>query len=147
MIRQLITIERYRWEVTVYYAVTGYYSDKIADELERMGADPEFIEQAYENMKSNSLDTGFTYSDLVMRDSIMVINRTSSEGEFSNSLAHESQHLIRHISQAMGIDPTGEEICYLAGYIAQQMHPVTKNLLSTCGCHDKYVNRMIRRFQ
>lgn len=39
--------------------------------------------------------------------------------------------LAKEIGKACGIDPYGEEICYLAGYIAQQIHHHASQLLRT----------------
>lgn len=41
----------------------------------------------------------------------------------------EKGHLCRHISQAFGIDPYGEEAQYLSGYVGQKMFPVAKKFL------------------
>lgn len=145
MIRQELYIEPYQWHVTVYYAVDAFYADQIVAALRKINADEDFVADAYDNMTNGQLDTGFTYSNLMYNESVMVINGTTSQAEFDNSLNHERQHLIMHIAQKYNMDVYNEEICYLAGGIAMQMHPVTKNLVSTCGCHDEAVNRMIGR--
>lgn len=59
----------------------------------------------------------------------MVIAKTSSPEEFQNSWDHEKQHLCRHIVQAYGISPFGEEAAYLAGCVGQKMFPVAKQFL------------------
>lgn len=145
MIRQELYIEPYGWHVVVYYAVDGFFADQIVTELRGIKADEEFVGKAYKNMTDGNLDTGFTYSNLVYGESIMVINGTSSQAQFDNSLNHERQHLIMHIAQKYNMDVYCEEICYLAGGIAMQMHPVTKNLVSECGCHSHDVAAMIKQ--
>lgn len=59
----------------------------------------------------------------------MVISLTSTPEQFQNSWDHEKGHLCRHISQAFGIDPFGEEAQYLSGYVGQKMFPVAKKFL------------------
>lgn len=147
MIYQPFVIERYNWRVCVYYAVTHYDCDAIVAELRDMGVDEVFVSKARESMESGSLNTGFTYSDMEHRKSLMVLNCTSSAGEFANSLSHESLHLVMHIAKRCALDPNGEGVCYLSGGIAQTMHPVTKNLLSECGCHERAKKRYVRRYR
>lgn len=143
MIRQELDIKNYDWHVVVYYAIDCYYKDKILEELKAIGCNDDFARKAYKSMKECELDTG--YSNLRRRKSLMVINRTSTEAEFDNSLNHERQHLLMHIAQEYEIDVYDEELCYLAGDVAMSMHPVTKNLTSTCGCHDHDVSYMMHK--
>ncbi|MCQ2326586.1 MAG: hypothetical protein MJZ71_03390 [Bacteroidales bacterium] len=49
----------------------------------------------------DDIDTGFAYSDLCRRKSLMVINRTSTETEFDNSLNHERQHLLSILRKSL----------------------------------------------
>lgn len=45
------------------------------------------------------------------------------------STAHERAHLVTHIAGASGIEPEGEEICYLAGEIASKMFDVSHKFI------------------
>lgn len=137
MISQMFHLPKYNWSVKVFYSVTCYHTREILEELKACGCDKEFMDDAEENMESCQLNTGLTFSNLIKNESVMVIAKTSSTQEFSNSLAHESQHLLMHIARRYNIDVYGEEICYLSGDIAESMHPITKNLLSGCKCGRK----------
>lgn len=145
MIRQEIDIKPYGWHVIIYYAVDCYYVEDIMQELSAICVDDDFEKEARRCMEEGLLDTGFTYSNLEKRETILVINRTSSAKEFDNSLNHERQHLLMHIAQECGINVFSEELSYLAGDVSMMMHPVTKNLVSSCGCHSKAVKRLIRQ--
>lgn len=129
MIVQDFHIEAYDWRVRVYYAVTTYWTDEIAADLERAGCRGRQLERAWRNLARGGLDTGLTFSNARSRETVMVIALTSSPAEFQNSLDHEKGHLCRHISQAFGIDPYGEEEQYLAGEIGQKMFPIAKRFL------------------
>ena len=141
MIRQKFGITRYGWDVTVYYAVTDCHAGHIMRELERMGCSGDDLERAYSNLSSGEHDTGLTYSNAAKRKSVVVIGVTTSAAQFQNSLDHEKGHLCRHISQAMGIDPYGEEAEYLAGYVGQRMFEVARMFLCDT-CREK----MLRTF-
>ena len=133
MIRQVFDIPKYGWTVTVYYAVTGYDVRRIMRELERLGCGGNDLHRAYANLSKGVINTGLTYSNVEERETLVVISRTSSAAQFQNSLDHEKGHLCRHISQAMHIDPYGEEAEYLAGYVGQRMFEVARMFLcDTC---------------
>lgn len=129
MIRQRFTLERYGWDVFVYYAVDSYYVDEIIDKMYSIGCEGKKLHTAYENMSFGRMNTGITYSNFRNRQTVMVIALTSSPDEFQNSFDHEKGHLCRHISKAFGIDPYGEEAQYLSGEVGQKMFPVARRFL------------------
>ena len=59
----------------------------------------------------------------------VVIGLTTSADEFANTYDHEKGHLVRHISQNLGLEPYGEQEQYIAGYVSQQMFRVAKSFL------------------
>ena len=133
MIRQVFDIPQYGWNVTVYYAVTGYDVGRIMQELERLGCGGDDLKRAYRNLTSGERNIGITYSNTEERRTLVVIGKTSSAAQFQNSLDHEKGHLCRHISQVFGIDPYGEDAEYLAGYVGQRMFEVAKMFIcDTC---------------
>ena len=136
MIRQHIYLPKYRWRVTAYYAVSCYWTMEIMRELYRLNASSEVLRSAYDNMASCSLDTGLCYSNPMMRESVLVIAKTSSASEFFNSFEHEFQHLKGHIASALGLDPNGEEVAYMSGELAREIYPRIRHLLCDC-CRNK----------
>lgn len=122
MIIQELNIKGYDWHVTFFFSVTCYHLYTILDKLREIGASQDVVAKAYKNISSCSLDTGLTYSNPERRESVVVIGTASSPEEYSNSIAHECQHLIKHIGLENGIDPYSEELCYLAGHIAGEIH-------------------------
>ena len=126
MIRQDIHLDPYGWHVRIYYAVTTYWTERIAGDMWRIGCRGRDLAKAVRNLRSGDLNTGITYSNFREEETVMVISRTSSPEEFLNSWEHEKKHLARHIEQAFGIDPYSEEAAYLEGTIAQKMFPVAK---------------------
>ena len=129
MIRQEIYIPKYDWRVRIYYAVTTYWAVRILSDMERIGCRSVELAKAWRNLRSGDLNTGLTYSNFQTGETVMVISLTSSPEEFLNSWEHEKKHLARHIEQAYGIDPFGEEAAYLEGEIAQRMFPVAKRFI------------------
>lgn len=137
MIRQTLYLPKYRWRVKAYYSQTCYWTGEIMKELYRLGADSDILRSAYENMSSCTLDTGLCYSNPLLRDSVLVIAKTSSAAEFFNSFEHEFQHLKGHIASELHLDPNGEEVAYMSGELARDTFPAIHHLLCDCCRHKK----------
>lgn len=135
MIRIVTYLPKYRWRVNAYFAVSCYWTGEIIRELYRLGADVAVLKSAFRNMSSCSLDTGLCYSSNELRESVIVIAKTSSASEFFNSFEHEFQHLKGHISTALGFDPNGEEVAYMSGELARDFYPHIRHLLCECCRH------------
>lgn len=129
MIRQDFYIEPYDWRVTVFYGVTSDWCTEITRMLSHIGCSGENLRRAYRSLVVSRLDTGLTYSNYPLRRTIMVISRTSSPEQFQDSWDHEKGHLVKHIAEAFVLDPFGEKVEYLAGYIGRAMFPVAKRFL------------------
>ena len=129
MIRQHIYLPKYSWHITAYYAVTCYWTMEIMGELYRLNASSDILHSAYDNITSCTLDKGLCYSNPLMRESVIVIAKTSNASEFFNSFEHEFQHLKGHISSALGFDPNGEEVAYMSGELAREIYPTIRHLL------------------
>jgi hypothetical protein len=104
MIRQDIDVEGY-WKITIIY-----------------------------NAHLGHLDTGFAYSNLNKKHSIVGISPTSSKEQFLNTIVHEAKHVQSHICKYYNILETSEEAAYLIGFIVQKMYKVFKSILGTETC-------------
>lgn len=125
MIRQRFKIHRIGWSVYVYYAVDALDTGVIERQLRAIGCnDTERVCRGIGEPNS-----GVTYTNTSSRASVVVIGLTTSADEFANTYNHEKGHLVRHISQHLGLEPYGEQEQYIAGYISQQMFSVAKSFL------------------
>lgn len=141
MIARRIHIKKYDWVVHVFYAVTCYWTDRIMDVLESIGCPERILRSSYKNLMSCKLDTGLTYSNYNIRETVMVVGLTSSPAEFLNSFDHERKHLEAHIAQAYDIYPYGEEIAYLSGDIAQMLVEDVQLFICDCDKHKQIIHR------
>lgn len=132
MIRQEIYIKDYNWVVHAFYAVTEYYVEDIMDYLWELGCDAHKAKQAYENMTSGQMNNGLCYSNYAKKESVLVIAKTTSAEEFTNSMFHELTHLQSHIAQVFHLSPTDEEVAYLTGDVIMQMYPKVKRFMCNC---------------
>ena len=78
MIVQDIYLPEYDWHCKVFYSVTTYWVEDILDELKRIGCSDYKYSKAKKNLQSGELNTGLTYSNAMIGESLMVIAKTSS---------------------------------------------------------------------
>lgn len=132
MIVQDTYIHRVGWHVRVYHAVRNVYAEEILDELIRIGCKGQKLTDAKETLWGKEPNTGYTYSNPELRETIIIIMPTTSGVEYWNSFDHEKNHLLQHISLTTGIDPYGEEISYISGEFLRDTYRVAGSLLCDC---------------
>ena len=125
----------------VFYSVHGYYVDEIMDALSAIGVCGRKARRAYRNLSSGKVNTGLTYA----KDgcAVCVIGKASSAAQYADSIQHEVMHLANFIGKAEGLDPYGEDICYIGGEIARKMWEKTKLLTSECGCYTRKIGKVL----
>ena len=141
MIRQSFHLDRFDWEITIFYAVHGYYPDVILDELRRIGIKGKDLKDAERNLFSGEIDSGLAYVN--NGEAVGVIGLASAADQYADSIQHEVMHLALFMGRAMGIDPYDEELCYMGGEIARKMWPKSKLLTSECGCYTKRIGKVL----
>ena len=101
--------------------------------LYQMGCSENGILRTRRQLLEGEYNNGLTYSNRTLKQSVVSLGRASEFAQFLNSFVHELQHLSTHIVQAYGMPLDGEEICYLSGWIAQEMYPILIHYLTRCG--------------
>lgn len=115
------------WKVTILYECTCDDIDSIIETLKQVNCPKIYIKEALTNLETCSLNTGLTYSNIKLKSSIIVINKTSSFAQLINTVSHEFYHLICHISKALKIKDQ-EELAYLNGKLNMQSYIFIENL-------------------
>lgn len=118
-----IHIDRCGWIVYVFYAVQPADVDVVVNYLRNIVCPYTIMKEAAEHLLTGDKNSGLTYTNTRLQETVMVIGEATSPEEFFNSLTHESRHLEAHIAQTMNLDPYGEEICYVSGEIAEKLLP------------------------
>lgn len=129
MIRVRLYLPKAKWTINAYIAVDRYYTYEILEHMRQLGASRDTLGKAYRNIMSGQLNNGLTYSNPDKRETVWVIEITSSAREFFNSVVHEIRHLSQHIANEMQLDPDSEDVCYLSGDIAYALFPYCRDLL------------------
>ncbi len=104
----------YNWNVTILYECTCDDIDIIIETLREINCPNKYIKEALNNLKTCNLNIGLTYSNMNLKSSVIVVNKTSSFSQLINTISHEYFHLICHISKALKIEDE-EELAYLNG--------------------------------
>ena len=68
----------YNWNVTVLYECTCDDIDSIIEALRTIYCPNKYIKEAINNLETCNLNIGLTYSNLKLKSSIIVVNKTSS---------------------------------------------------------------------
>lgn len=129
MIRQSFFVPKLDWEVTVFYNADERSADEVLDAIERMGCGDDTYFSARKMLMSDCENSGFTYSNLHDRQTVITITRATSQKEFANTWFHEVMHCAVHIATAIRIDYQGEDIAYIGGFIAGEMQKVAGHIM------------------
>lgn len=125
MIRDTFNI--LNWNVQILYECSCDDIDYIIETLKEIKCPNRFIKEALHNLETCNLNIGLTYSNIRLKSSVIVINKTSSFSQLINTIAHEYYHLICHISKTLDIDDE-EKLAYLNGDLNMRSYIFVKNL-------------------
>lgn len=130
-------IPLYDWNVTAFFDATSEDGDVIMEELWYISCPEHTMARVERNLRRDALDTGFTYSNGVLRESVMTVGRASSPREFANSYAHELRHLVDDIAYTSYLPIRGEGVGYLTGELTWEYWEEIHDFLCACKCHQK----------
>ena len=125
MIRDKFSI--YDWNVLILYECTCDDIDYIIETLKSINCPKIYIEEALDNLETCNLNIGLTYSNIRLKSSVIVINKTSSFAQLINTVSHEYYHLICHIQRTLKIYDE-EQLAYLNGDLNMRSYVFVKNL-------------------
>lgn len=119
MIKQTIKLVKYDWKVTIFYFPANEQLDEIGEILSRLNCNIEAIDKAKDIL--TILNTGFCFTNVDMRESVIGISNTSSTGELLHTATHEVYHLVSAITRHYELDYNGEPPAYLIGDIMNKV--------------------------
>ena len=122
----------YDWKVLVLYECTCDNIDYIIETLKDINCPNKYIKEALNNLETCNLNIGLTYSNIKLKSSVIVVNKTSSFSQLINTIAHEYFHLICHLSKTLEIEDE-EELAYLNGDLNMRSYNIIRNLENEVG--------------
>ena len=117
----------YDWNITILYETTCDDIDFIIKTLKEIKCPKYYINKALDNLEECKLNSGLTYSNIKLRSSVIIINKTSSFSQLINTIAHEYYHLICHISAITNLKDE-EELANLNGNLNMRSYNIVKKL-------------------
>lgn len=136
MKEQRIYYRKYDWDILVFYDVDGGDTYRVVSALMDIGCKGENLSRSVEAVESCRKNSGLTFANLMSREMVVMIGKTTSHAEFLNTLVHELHHMAEFIASEAGVPYTGETISYITGDLAMLMHPVAGKMLCP-HCHQK----------
>ena len=122
----------YDWNVTILYECTCEDIDFIIETLMDIYCPIKYINEALNNLETCNLNIGLTYSNLKLKSSVIIVNKTSSFAQLINTISHEYFHLICHISKALQIEDE-EKLAYLNGDLNMRSYKIVERLQKKVG--------------
>jgi hypothetical protein len=122
----------YNWNVVILYECSCNDIDYIIETLKDINCPSKYIKEALNNLETCSLNIGLTYSNIKLKSSVIIINKTSSFAQLINTIAHEYYHLICHISKTLRIKDE-EELAYLNGDLNMRSYKFIEKLKNKVG--------------
>ena len=117
----------HNWKVIILYECTCDDIDYIIETLQEIKCPKKYIKEALNNLETCNLNIGLTYSNLSLKSSVIIVNKTSSFSQLINTISHEYFHLICHMSKALQIEDE-EELAYLNGDLNMYSYNFIENL-------------------
>lgn len=118
------------WRMVYFIVTDADDADEILDELHYLRCSRRFMKKAEKLLYSNARNIGLAYSNRLRNSSVIVVSKTTNIWEFFNSLAHEIDHIEKHIAKALGFSPYSESASYLVGEIVKSMiHNIFRKMI------------------
>lgn len=115
------------WKIKIVYDCTCDDIDYIIETLEEINCPHYYIKEALNNLETCNLNIGLTYSNLNLKSSVIIINKTSSVFQLINSISHEYFHLICHLQKGLEIE-SEEELATLNGDLNMRSYEVIQKI-------------------
>ena len=122
----------YDWKITILYETTCDDIDFIIETLKDIRCPKYYINRALDNLEECKLNSGLTYSNMRLKSSVIIINKTSSFSQLINTISHEYYHLICHISSFLNIKDE-EKLANLNGNLNMRSYNIVKKLEEKVG--------------
>ena len=137
MIVQEFTLKTTPWKVRVFYHPSWRNKPEIIKYLASIGCDGEDLDDIDAFLEDGILNTGCTYTNPKVRNSAIIISKTTDAAQFNDTYDHEKGHLAMHICMADNFDPFSEDFQYLSGEIGRMMFKAARLFLCD-HCRDKH---------
>lgn len=134
MIKARVYLKEYDWTIYAHFAVDKTNIEEIFDKLIQYGSSYHQAQDACAVIEEDKPNYGITYSNHILKTTILVISKSTSAKEFIDTFVHEVSHIQRHIIKTYHLDSDSEQVCYMIGTIAKRLYTKCSRLF----CDDDY---------
>lgn len=128
MLKKKINIDKYKWTATIYFDINSNNISEVMEALFRLYCPAKDAQSVY-NLIINNVNTGFTYTNYSIKQTITCIGRGTNVEETVNTIFHEVYHIQDHIARYYSFNTDLELPAYLSGYIGANITNVLLNFL------------------
>lgn len=124
MIKQEIIIGKNKWKVVILYTPLRGDLGEVIKMLSRLNCPKKDVVKIKKIIKYNIKNTGFTFSAIPRKESIIAICSATEPAQYFNTAIHEINHLQNDILKYYKVNNDSEDAAQLIGYIAMKMFKI-----------------------
>lgn len=124
MIKQEIIIGKNKWKVVILYTPLRGDLGEVVKMLSRLNCPKKDVVKIKKIIKYNIKNTGFTFSAIPRKESIIAICSATEPAQYFNTAIHEINHLQNDILKYYKVNNDSEDAAQLIGYIAMKMFKI-----------------------
>lgn len=124
MIKQEIIIGKNKWKVMILYTPLRGDLGEVVKMLSRLNCPKKDVVKIKKIIKYNIKNTGFTFSAIPRKESIVAICSATEPAQYFNTAIHEINHLQNDILKYYKVNNDSEDAAQLIGYIAMKMFKI-----------------------
>lgn len=112
------------WKVVILYTPLRGDLGEVVKMLSRLNCPKKDVVKIKKIIKYNIKNTGFTFSAIPRKESIIAICSATEPAQYFNTAIHEINHLQNDILKYYKINNDSEDAAQLIGYIAMKMFKI-----------------------
>lgn len=116
-----VPINKYNWHLVVLLDVDIDNIKSVIQYLHYLYCDESYINDVKKSI-NDGYNNAITITNLSINRSLVIINKTTTDKEFVNSIVHECRHVQSHIATKYNLDEKGEDVAYLIGHIVSDIY-------------------------
>lgn len=114
-------IPKYDWDLILFIDVDVGDIKNIIRHLHFLYADNNIVNKLINNIRSGK-NCAITITNRLLQQTVISVNKTTSDKELVNSIVHEVEHLVCNIIDKYNIKYNSEYTAYLIGNIVAEIY-------------------------
>lgn len=116
-----VPIDKYNWHLVILVDVDIGNINSVIQYLHYLYCDESYIDDVRHSVR-DGYNSAITVTNLSINRSLIIINKTTSDKQFVNSVVHECRHVQSHIATKYNLDEKGESVAYMLGELVSDIY-------------------------